>query len=163
MISTLSTTSSQTLDLSAKVTLLIKALEDDLNACDFKWTLFVAAAHSYRHESVLKPIPVAYIVNKTYDLERLHKIIARVPNFCDLLPKLRHFAERYCDGVDEETIDLLYWCLHDPFLKSVDRANVSMHNQIKKIIFHINTVQYKNFSIFAFIISIIKKEFAFVY
>lgn len=132
MISTSSSMSSaESLDTTEKVSALIKVLEDDLNACDFKWTLFVTAAHSYRYDSQLKPIPAAYIVNKSYDLERLHQDIARIPNFCDLLQKLRRSAEnRSYDALSKESIDLLHWCLHDNFLKSVERSNVSNTNHI---------------------------------
>lgn len=111
-------------DLNEKMTILMTALADDLNACDMKWTFFVAAAHSYRYDSQLKPYPTHPANGKPYEIERLREIIAKVPPFAALLQKLR--AKR---PIDEECIYLLHWILvrsRDSYLKSVDRANVSV-------------------------------------
>lgn len=112
-------------DLNEKIAALTTALTDDLNACDMKWTFFVAAAHSYRYDSQLKPYPSQPDNGKPYEIERLREIIAKVPPFSSLLRKLQ--AKRQ---IDEVSVDLLHWILvraRDPHLKSVDRAKVSVY------------------------------------
>lgn len=115
-----------------KVKKLIEILENDLIASDFKWTLFVAAANSYKYDSLLKPFPSTFINNKTLDIFKLREVIANVPAFSVFLDELRRAAEQ-CSflnvKIDEETVDLIYWCLlssREPFLKSIDRLNVSI-------------------------------------
>lgn len=123
----------QSLDVMQKAERLLQMLESDLDACDFKWTLFVAAAKNYKYDSLLKPFPSAYIApNKVLCIERLRETIACIPAFRSLLPQL----QRFCDcstsvdnSINDETIDLLYWCLisvREPILKSVNRTNVSI-------------------------------------
>lgn len=114
-----------------KVQKLIEILEKDLDACDFKWTLFAAAANSYKHDSLLKPFPTTFADGKSLDVGRLRENIAKVPAFMILLDELRSANQnRTFDNTElnEDTIDLLHWCLIcvcDPFLKSVKRSNVS--------------------------------------
>lgn len=115
-----------------KIESLIKKLEIDLIACDFKWTLFVTAANSYKYDSLLKPFPNAYVVDKQLNIYRLRKVIASVPSFDRLLSTLRSIVDHSESGenndITEECIDLLYWCLiraKEPTLKSVHPSNVS--------------------------------------
>lgn len=112
-----------------KVTSLIKALENDLDACDFKWTLFVAAANNYKYDSLLKPFPSAYVENKALNIGHLRETIASIPRFTILLQKLRNDSHKIENCISDNAIDLLYWCLisvKEPALKSVRRSNVSM-------------------------------------
>ena len=50
-------------------------LAEDLQAADVKWSLFFAAAHNYRHDTVLRPFPAAYLKGEephwTKDHDRL--------------------------------------------------------------------------------------------
>lgn len=112
---------------------LIKILENDLDACDFKWSLFVAAAINYKYDSLLKPFPSAYVANRILNINCLRDRIACVPDFCDLLEKLRHFCDHpntHDNCINDDTIDLLYWCLisarEQPVLKSINRSDVSI-------------------------------------
>jgi len=36
---------------------ILRKLEEDVLVADFRWSIFVAAASSYRHDSVLRPFP----------------------------------------------------------------------------------------------------------
>ena len=36
---------------------VLRLLEEDVAAADFRWSILVAAASSYRHDSVLRPFP----------------------------------------------------------------------------------------------------------
>jgi len=36
---------------------VLRQLQKDLLATDFRWSILVAAARSYRHDSVLRPFP----------------------------------------------------------------------------------------------------------
>lgn len=113
----------EAIDLNEEMTALATVLTDDLNACDMKWTFFVAAANSYRYDSQLKPYPVNPADGKPYDIEHLHAIVAKVPPFSALLERLQ--AKQ---PLADEIVHLLHWILvrvRDPYLKSVDRSNVS--------------------------------------
>ena len=50
-----------------------KKLTQDLQAADFQWSLFTAALHSYRHDSVLRPFPPMFTTgnNDNKDFESL--------------------------------------------------------------------------------------------
>lgn len=111
-----------------KITALTEILVDDLNACDMRWTLFVAAAHSYRFDSQLKPIPTNPVSGQPYEIDDLRAVIATVPPFSILLKRLRTKQT-----IPVEIIELLHWLLvrvRDPYLKSIDRANVSVFSSI---------------------------------
>lgn len=119
----------KTFDSEDKVTSLIKALENDLDACDFKWTLFVAAANNYKYDSLLKPFPSAYVENKALNIGNLRETIASIPRFTILLQQLRNLSDKIENCISDNAIDLLYWCLisiKEPALKSVRRSNVSI-------------------------------------
>lgn len=111
------------INLNEKITTLTAALIDDLNACDMKWTFFVAAAHSYRYDSQLKPFPMHPANGKPYEIDALREIIAKVPPFHELRQKLKA-----TQPIDDEIVNLLHWILvrvRDPYLKSVNRSDVS--------------------------------------
>lgn len=120
------------ISLNDKIVSLIKKIENDINACDFKWTLFVTAANSYKYDSLLKPFPTAYVANKLLNITQLREVIASVPCFSLLLITLRQIVDQSKSDenhdITEECIDLLYWCLirsKEPTLKSVHPTNVS--------------------------------------
>ena len=54
-----------------KAVLLRNMLENDLQAADVKWSLFVAACQSYRYDSCLKPFPPQFISNGVKDIDSL--------------------------------------------------------------------------------------------
>lgn len=110
---------------------LIEILERDSNACELKWTLFVAAAQSYRYDSQLKPFPPFYQDGQSVNITELLSVIVQVPPLKSVLQVLlqmqgdgsRRFYARY-----HKVLQLLHWnllTLTDPSLKSVDKQNVS--------------------------------------
>lgn len=95
-------------DAQQKIVLVKAALELDLEACDLKWTLFVAAAQSYRFDSRLTPYPSKYkanqldsSLNERFDIESILRSIKSVPTL---------YSISWPD-LTEEAIDLLYWVL----------------------------------------------------
>lgn len=123
-------------EMSSKLADLISVLKNDLNACDMKWTLFVAAAHSYRYDSQLKPAPAKFVEGNSLDIEKLLTIISQVPPLQTLLEHLCNSVEK-CQSTDSseqynvDIIDLLHWIfikVTEPSLKSTERNNVSTMN-----------------------------------
>lgn len=41
---------------------VLQRLESDLTSADLQWSLFISALESYRHDSILRPFPSAYVV-----------------------------------------------------------------------------------------------------
>lgn len=106
-------------------------LERDLIACDMKWILFVAAAQSYRYDSLLKPYPPAFSNpddERTCNIDRLHKVIDAVPPLKlvrDRLIKVE--ASEMKAIINDDIFQLLYWALvksTDPNLKTVQTIDV---------------------------------------
>lgn len=106
---------------------LTTALGDDLDACDLKWSLFVAAARSYRFDSQLKPFPPAYQQGTTVNIAELLSVVEQTPSFALLhrllLDNKEHILRKYYNS-----LRLLHWNLvtiADPRLKSVEKEKVS--------------------------------------
>ncbi|XP_044577189.1 protein mono-ADP-ribosyltransferase PARP16 isoform X1 [Cotesia glomerata] len=104
-----------------KVLNLKNFISQDPQAADFKWSLFVAACHTYRHNTCLKPFPPMYTKNECKDIEALREAI-------EIIPPLAIMFERLDDPkvYDEHqaAIDLLHWVfigLRDPNIKSVNK------------------------------------------
>ncbi|CAG5101168.1 Similar to Parp16: Protein mono-ADP-ribosyltransferase PARP16 (Rattus norvegicus) [Cotesia congregata] len=91
-----------------KVLNLKNFISQDPQAADFKWSLFVAACHTYRHNTCLKPFPPMYTKNECKDIEALREAI-------EIIPPLAIMFERLDDPkvYDEHqaAIDLLHWVL----------------------------------------------------
>ncbi|XP_024946806.1 mono [ADP-ribose] polymerase PARP16 isoform X2 [Cephus cinctus] len=108
-------------DSDKKISSLKHLFQKDLKAADLKWSLFIAACHSYRFDSCLKPFPPMYIVNECKDIEALRKAIEIVPPLTIIYQEL-HEPNAYSNY--GTTIDLLYWVLirlRDPYIKSVNK------------------------------------------
>ena len=58
-------------DVDKKILSLKHLLEKDPKAADLKWSLFIAACHTYRYDSCLKPFPPMYIKNECKDIDAL--------------------------------------------------------------------------------------------
>lgn len=43
---------------------VLQRLETDLTSADMRWSLFFSALESYRHDSILRPFPSAYLENE---------------------------------------------------------------------------------------------------
>lgn len=102
------------------------ALETDLEACDMKWSLFVAAANSSRYDSMLKPYPNKYQIHESN--EKLINAITNVPSFPTVLQSI---TDKNFDNLNEESIDLIHWVIvgqNDRTLKSIPRNQVRFAN-----------------------------------
>ncbi|KAH0540851.1 hypothetical protein KQX54_020214 [Cotesia glomerata] len=113
-----------------KVLNLKNFISQDPQAADFKWSLFVAACHTYRHNTCLKPFPPMYTKNECKDIEALREAI-------EIIPPLAIMFERLDDPkvYDEHqaAIDLLHWVfigLRDPNIKSVNKDSVRKDNYL---------------------------------
>ncbi|XP_046428658.1 protein mono-ADP-ribosyltransferase PARP16 isoform X1 [Neodiprion fabricii] len=104
-----------------KVLLLKTILERDLVAADIKWSLFVAASHSYRYDSCLRPYPPMYVRNECKDIEALREAIQTIPPLSIII---RQLDEPDVYENNSAAVNLLYWVLvrlRDPQIKSVNK------------------------------------------
>ncbi|XP_026319779.1 mono [ADP-ribose] polymerase PARP16 [Hyposmocoma kahamanoa] len=105
--------------LEKKAVHLRLILEKDFKAADIKWSLFVAAAFSFRYESCLRPFPPAFLKNGIKDMDELLSIITDVPALdlvlqqLDNLDNLAHISD---------ILDLLFYVLvrlKEPILRTM--------------------------------------------
>lgn len=87
-----------------KIDFLRAALDLDLEACDLKWTLFVAAAQSYRYDSQLNPYPSKYKQIQTIDRLDIESILRSIQS----VPSLDSIS---WPNMPSEAVDLLFWVL----------------------------------------------------
>lgn len=83
-------------------------LEKDFKAADLRWSLFVAAALSFRYETCLKPFPPAFLNNGVKNMDELLALIAEVPALDLMLKRLNDL-----DHLEEigPVLDLLFYVL----------------------------------------------------
>ncbi|PSN47378.1 Mono [ADP-ribose] polymerase PARP16 [Blattella germanica] len=95
----LTTTQSLKTDIGNKKALSLRSiLENDLQAADVKWSLFVAACQSYRYDSCLKPFPPQFIMS---------------PQVIDLLYwVLVHLKDVRMQSVPKSEFDSVMECVH---------------------------------------------------
>lgn len=60
-------------DAERKILALRTVLDRDPSAADLKWSLFVAASNTYRHDSCLMPFPPMFTNKECKDIEALVK------------------------------------------------------------------------------------------
>ncbi|XP_053963918.1 protein mono-ADP-ribosyltransferase Parp16 [Anastrepha ludens] len=108
-------------DMLEKLNALRFLLETDLIACDAKWTLFVAAALSYRYDTQLKPFPPRFVSDQNgLDIDALILVINDTPK---LRVVLQNIVEQNFDEFDADVLDLLHHVLivqREPMLHLVD-------------------------------------------
>lgn len=88
-------------------------LVKDLYANDAKWSLFVAAASSYRYESLLKTLPSKYqnsFNSNSDDIELLNKIINETSSLQNILNDCNN---KNYDNINPDVIELIHWILID--------------------------------------------------
>ncbi|XP_028156096.1 protein mono-ADP-ribosyltransferase PARP16 isoform X2 [Ostrinia nubilalis] len=105
--------------LEKKAVHLRLVLEKDFKAADIKWSLFVAAAFSFRYESCLRPFPPAFMKNGIKDMDELLSVITDVPALDLVLQQLDNL-ENLTNISD--IIDLLFYVLvrlKEPTLKTI--------------------------------------------
>lgn len=100
-------------------------LEKDTVACDIKWSLFAAAAQSYRYHSRLNPYPPKYATKEKseYDIDQIRLTISNVPPLHQLLRQIKNGDTH----LNRDVVDLVHWVLCSnsfPMLKSVAKDEV---------------------------------------
>uniref|UniRef100_A0A1B6C5N1 Poly [ADP-ribose] polymerase n=1 Tax=Clastoptera arizonana TaxID=38151 RepID=A0A1B6C5N1_9HEMI len=106
-----------------KLALVLEYLEKDLIAADLKWSLFIAACHSYRYDSCLKPFPSMYLKDDVKDIDLMKEDIIKIPAL-NLVIFLKDSEKCH---LEKSTIDLLYWVLiqqKEPTLKSIPNSEI---------------------------------------
>lgn len=101
---------------------LCNLIRNDIHAADLRWSLFVAAAQSYRHDTILRPFPPKFLSEDTKEIDRLREVMTQMPAFPTLLSLLENPATDCSDR--ELLIDLLYWVLvqqDDPVLRTLTK------------------------------------------
>ena len=86
---------------------VLRKLETDITSADVRWSLFISALESYRHDSILRPFPSAYIEddgnknfqalvseNKKCKLAKGHSILCPYPS-----PPSPPLYMRFSEGV----------------------------------------------------------------
>lgn len=101
------------------------ALEKDIAACDIKWSLFVAAAQSYRYNSRLNPYPPKYATKEKseYDIEEIRLTISKVPPLNELLEQIKNDV----GNSNQNVVDIVHWVVCSksfPSLRSVAKNEV---------------------------------------
>jgi poly [ADP-ribose] polymerase 16 len=96
---------------------LTRTLQNDLLACDLKYSLFNAAAHSITYDSCLKPFPPMFTSNGFSNIDQLIQVLATVP-------PLRVFCDQVNSLEGQNTKVFLEWLLmnEDIRLTTVDRS-----------------------------------------
>ncbi|XP_004930196.1 protein mono-ADP-ribosyltransferase PARP16 [Bombyx mandarina] len=113
--------------LEKKAVHLRLVLEKDFKAADLKWSLFVAAAFSFRYESCLRPFPPAFMKSGIKDMDELLSVITDVPALDLVLQQLDNLEA--LPNISD-IIDLLFYVLvrlKEPTLKTVP---TDVHEQI---------------------------------
>ncbi|XP_030040533.1 protein mono-ADP-ribosyltransferase PARP16 isoform X2 [Manduca sexta] len=98
---------------------MILVLEKDYKAADIKWSLFVAAAFSFRYESCLRPFPPVFMKSGVKDMDELLSAITDVPALDLVLQQLDNLE--MLPNISD-IIDLLFYVLvrlKEPNLKTV--------------------------------------------
>ncbi|KAK3609199.1 hypothetical protein CHS0354_003179 [Potamilus streckersoni] len=92
-----------------------KLIEEDVLSVDLQWSLFVAALMSYRHDSVLRPFPPAFLNGHEKDIKSLEKVAETVSTLSDL---------KQCSSFSMKALNLLKWVLDSKSLslKTLDKA-----------------------------------------
>jgi len=112
---------------------LRQQLEKDITGCDIKWSLFVAAAQSYRYHSRVNPYPPKYATKEKseYDIDRIRLTILSVPSLHQLLRLIKNGGT-----VNKDVVELVHWVVCSksyPTLQSV--AKEEFEATLKKVDF----------------------------
>ncbi|XP_011494163.1 PREDICTED: mono [ADP-ribose] polymerase PARP16 [Ceratosolen solmsi marchali] len=112
-----------------KVLYLRHLLEKDLKAADFKWSLFIAACHTYRLDTCLKPFPPMYIKNEIKDIDGLRKAIEYIPPLSIVAQELK---EPNVYDTKGSSIELLFWVLVKLRDMRIKTVNKDCHESVLK-------------------------------
>lgn len=100
-------------------------LAADVNACDFQWSIFYCALFSYRHDTVLRPLPPLFEHNEndyTADISKLRQLSEQIPT-------LKHLKDESL--VPQDKLHLLHWVLNSNnfSLRSISKSNFAKIKQ----------------------------------
>ncbi|KAK7486772.1 hypothetical protein BaRGS_00021919 [Batillaria attramentaria] len=112
--------------------IIVGKIKEDPLAADLRWSLFVAALHSYRCDTVLRPFPPRFI---DHDDE---KNTEGLKSAADEIPGILHMALR-AGSISFESLELLAWVLDDPSFK-LHTLNKSQFSSIQQKTGHITPV-----------------------
>uniref|UniRef100_A0A1B6LZ22 Poly [ADP-ribose] polymerase n=1 Tax=Graphocephala atropunctata TaxID=36148 RepID=A0A1B6LZ22_9HEMI len=99
---------------------VLAAVRRDVTAADVRWSLFVAACQSYKHDSCLRPFPPMFVVDGSKDFVALMEAVEAVPAFAQLETCIR--------SLPKISVRLLHWLLvdlKDPSLTTVNKSEVA--------------------------------------
>ncbi|XP_041464105.1 protein mono-ADP-ribosyltransferase PARP16-like [Lytechinus variegatus] len=101
-------------------TSVLELVKSDVLAADLRWSLFIGALDSYRHDSVLRPYPPGphlLTPDGEKDFSALKSVAGQIPN-------MKMLSEgRGLSGMQQEEWDLLKWVL-EPNVFSVKSVDV---------------------------------------
>ncbi|XP_054283255.1 protein mono-ADP-ribosyltransferase PARP16-like [Macrosteles quadrilineatus] len=109
--------SSMTEDETNHFQTVVSFIKRDLVAADLKWSLFVAASQSYKHDSCLRPYPPMFVKDGNKDFGGLMNAIESIPAFHHLESSI----------LAKPAVLLLYWVLlelKEPSLSTVNQSEV---------------------------------------
>lgn len=136
------TTDNDTIISATQTELQIAALRlrlaADLAACDLQWTLFVAAAHSFRYDAKLSPYPARYTLRPPADGSGALEPFAE----CDIDAILKHIAavprltRILWSKLSAGAVDLLHWvlCEHGAATVRVHTVPVAEHAAVMALV-----------------------------
>jgi len=87
---------------------VVQWMQKDLLAADFRWSVFISAISSYRHDTVVRPFPPKYTTR--IDINNVIKHHERLVKICADVPNLHRFLSQH-STVNEEQLDVLHWLL----------------------------------------------------
>lgn len=102
---------------------VVDVIKEDLLAADLTWSLFLAALKSYRHDSILRPFPNAFVSEAgEKDFETLAQVAGEVPSLRTLLHQSKDKST-----LSQQAWELLEWALQDnPFtIKPLENSQFS--------------------------------------
>ncbi|KAK3923753.1 Protein mono-ADP-ribosyltransferase PARP16 [Frankliniella fusca] len=111
--------------LQDKRAALAACIRADIYAADLRWSLFVAAAQSFKYDTVLRPFPPQFGRGDVKEIDRLREVMTQMPAFPTLLSLLENPATDCSDR--GELIDLLYWVLivqDDPGIRTLSKEEI---------------------------------------
>ncbi|KAK7115825.1 protein mono-ADP-ribosyltransferase PARP16-like [Littorina saxatilis] len=105
--------------------IILGKIREDPLAADLRWSLFVAALHSYRCDTVLRPFPPRFVAeDDEKDIDGLKEATAEIPGVLHLSMKV--------SSISDDALELLAWVLDDPTFKLCTK-NKPEYSTIKKL------------------------------
>ncbi|KAJ1521586.1 hypothetical protein ONE63_003238 [Megalurothrips usitatus] len=106
---------------------LCQCIRADVHAADLRWSLFAAAAQSYKYDSVLRPFPPLFLRGSppSKRIHELREVMTQMPAFPTLL-SLLETPSSDCSNRGQ-LVDLLYWVLivqDDPGFRTLSKEEM---------------------------------------